>query len=263
MLFMPASHAEAIRRPATQRPRNTAFGPCFSKKGWPTASASSRWRWNGPGITNSRRPPLRPIAKPTLSPMIAAADGDHDQRHDVHLPVVREQRCGDQRGLARHRDPHRLDRDQREDDASSRRSAGCRRSRRTRGPIVAGMERSALESMSEAVLAIAAEREVDPVLRRLVARRARAGRRPLRRARDPGRPGRVRAVHHRGDERRADRRDGAAAAHARPARRDARVARAPTARPTSARTRASAAGGRARTRRCARSSASRSSRAAR
>src|SRR4051794_27198153 len=35
--------------------------------------------------------------------------------------------------------------------------------------IVAGMERSALESMSEAVLAIAAEREVEPVLRRLVA----------------------------------------------------------------------------------------------
>src|SRR3954462_764662 len=37
------------------------------------------------------------------------------------------------------------------------------------GLIVAGMERSALESISEAVLAIAAEREVDPVLRRLVA----------------------------------------------------------------------------------------------
>src|SRR3954469_6829153 len=35
--------------------------------------------------------------------------------------------------------------------------------------IVAGMERSALESMSKAVLAIAAEREVEPVLRRLVA----------------------------------------------------------------------------------------------
>src|SRR5436190_208929 len=38
------------------------------------------------------------------------------------------------------------------------------------GPfIVAGMERSALESMSKAVLAIATEREVEPVLRRLVA----------------------------------------------------------------------------------------------
>jgi signal transduction histidine kinase len=34
--------------------------------------------------------------------------------------------------------------------------------------IVAGMERNALESMSEAVLALATEREVDPVLRRLV-----------------------------------------------------------------------------------------------
>ena len=33
---------------------------------------------------------------------------------------------------------------------------------------MAGVERGALEAMSEAVLAIAAEREVDPVLRRLV-----------------------------------------------------------------------------------------------
>jgi signal transduction histidine kinase len=38
----------------------------------------------------------------------------------------------------------------------------------TGGIIVAGVERGALEAMSEAVLAIAAEREVDPVLRRLV-----------------------------------------------------------------------------------------------
>ena len=40
---------------------------------------------------------------------------------------------------------------------------------------------------------------------------ARAGLGPLRGARHPGRAGRVRAVHHRGDERRADRGDGAAA----------------------------------------------------
>jgi signal transduction histidine kinase len=38
----------------------------------------------------------------------------------------------------------------------------------TGGIIVAGVQRGALEAMSEAVLAIAAEREVDPVLRRLV-----------------------------------------------------------------------------------------------
>ena len=87
------------------------------------------------------------------------------------------------------------------------------------------MERDALDSMSEAVLAIAAEREVDPVLRRMVrAARELAGR-ALRGAGDPRRRGRVRAVHHRRDERRADRGDGPDAAHARPARRDAGVAR--------------------------------------
>src|SRR5262245_20546493 len=42
------------------------------------------------------------------------------------------------------------------------------RAANTGGIIVAGMERGALEAMSEAVLAIATEREVDPVLRRLV-----------------------------------------------------------------------------------------------
>ena len=72
MWFIPASHAEAIRRPATQRPRNTALGPCRAKNGSPIASAESRWGWNGPGASNTRRPTLRPIAKPTLSPRIAA-----------------------------------------------------------------------------------------------------------------------------------------------------------------------------------------------
>ena len=57
-------------------------------------------------------------------------------------------------------------------------------------------------------------------------RRAGAGRRALRRARHPGRRGRVRPLHHLRHERRADRGDGPAAAHARPARGDARVARA-------------------------------------
>ena len=55
-------------------------------------------------------------------------------------------------------------------------------------------------------------------------------------------------LHHVGDERRADRRDGPAAAHARDARRDAGDAASRTAPTTSTPTRASAAGGRARTR---------------
>ena len=64
------------------------------------------------------------------------------------------------------------------------------------------------------------------MLQRLVRLRARAGRREVRRARHPGRRGRVRALHHVRDERRADRGDGAAPAHARDARRDAGVGRA-------------------------------------
>ena len=55
--------------------------------------------------------------------------------------------------------------------------------------------------------------------------RARARRRPLRRARGPGRRRRLHAVPHRRDERRSDARARPAAAHARAARRDARVAR--------------------------------------
>ena len=73
ILFIPASHADAIRRPETQRPRKTAFGPWRAKNGSPCSSTASRCLWNGPGRANSRRPPLRPIANPTLSPMIAAA----------------------------------------------------------------------------------------------------------------------------------------------------------------------------------------------
>ena len=116
ILFIPASHAEAIRRPETQRPRNTAFGPWRAKNGSPCSSTASRCVWNGPGRANSRRPPLRPIANPTLSPTIAAADADHHQRDDVQLAVVGEQRRADQRGLAGDGDAHRLDRDQREHD---------------------------------------------------------------------------------------------------------------------------------------------------
>ena len=77
--------------------------------------------------------------------------------------------------------------------------------------------------MSDAVLAIAAELSVEAVLQRLVDSRARARRRALRRDRRARRRGRVRLLHHLGHERRARRRDGPAPAHARNARRDARV----------------------------------------
>src|SRR4051812_30181984 len=56
--------------------------------------------------------------------------------------------------------------------------------------------------------------------------RPRALRRTLRRARHPGRRGPLLVLHHVGHERRADRRDGPAPAHARDARRDAAVTRA-------------------------------------
>ena len=42
ILFIPASHADAIRSPETQRPRKTAFGPCFSKNGSPYSITCSR-----------------------------------------------------------------------------------------------------------------------------------------------------------------------------------------------------------------------------
>ena len=42
--------------------------------------------------------------------------GDGDDRLDRQVPAAREDRGGDQRGLARHRDAHRLDGDEQEDD---------------------------------------------------------------------------------------------------------------------------------------------------
>ena len=62
-----------MRSPVTQRPRKTAFGPWRSKNGSPTAMTRRRWCSSGPGAVSARRPSLRPIAKPTLSPRIAAA----------------------------------------------------------------------------------------------------------------------------------------------------------------------------------------------
>ena len=84
----------------------------------------------------------------------------------------------------------------------------------------------AFKAMSDAVLAIArgAVCRADPAEAR--PRGAGARGRPLRRDRRSRRRGSVRAVHHLRDEREADRRDGPAAADARPARRDARVAAA-------------------------------------
>ena len=72
--FIPASHAEAIRRPETQRPRKTAFGPWLGEERLAVLEDLQRGACaTGPGAANSRRPQRRPIAKPTLSPTIAAA----------------------------------------------------------------------------------------------------------------------------------------------------------------------------------------------
>ena len=115
ILFMPASHAEAIRRPATQRPRNTALGPCLAKNGSPCSSTFARWRWQR--AADEEQPPA--VAAADREADVVAEDRgrrrEHGQRDDVHLALVREQRGGDQRRLGGHRDAHRLDRDQRED----------------------------------------------------------------------------------------------------------------------------------------------------
>ena len=116
MRVTPAIHAAVMRRPVTQRPRKTAFGPWRSKNGSPTAITRRRWCRNGPGAISSRRPSLRPIAKPTLSPRIAARGRDGDDGLDRQVPAAGEDAGGDQRGLARDRDAHRLDRDEQEDD---------------------------------------------------------------------------------------------------------------------------------------------------
>ena len=116
ILFIPASHADAIRRPATQRPRKTAFGPCLAKNGSPCSSTFSAVLEQRAGATNTRRPKWRPIAKPTLSPRIAAVAARTVSVAMSIWPAVREQRGADQRRLGRDRDAHRLDRDQREDE---------------------------------------------------------------------------------------------------------------------------------------------------
>ena len=117
ILFIPASHADAIRRPATQRPRKTAFGPWRGEERLAVLEHLEPVRRGaGRGATKTRRPKWRPIAKPTLSPRIAAVAASDGQRDDVHLAPVREQRGADQRGLRRDRDAHRLDRDQGEDE---------------------------------------------------------------------------------------------------------------------------------------------------
>ncbi len=84
---------------------------------------------------------------------------------------------------------------------------------------------AALEAMSDAVLAIAAERSVDRVLQRIVdAARARVG--ALRGAGRAGRRGQLLAIHHLGHDRGGGGDNGAAAPHARPSGCDARVRRA-------------------------------------
>ena len=81
----------------------------------------------------------------------------------------------------------------------------------------------AVRAMSDAVLAIAGERSVDTVLQRIVHTARELVGRALRGARRARRRGQLRALHHLGHDRGGGGGDGAAAAHARPAGRDARV----------------------------------------
>ena len=108
---------------------------------------------------------------------------------------------------------------------------------------------SATEALSDAVLAIAAEHAVEPVLQKLVdAARELAGARYAAIGVPDGDGGFGRFITSgMSDELIASL--GELPRHARAARRDARVAPSPTAPPTSATTRAFAAGGRRRTRR--------------
>ena len=114
--FIPASHADAIRRPATQRPRKTAFGPCLAKNGSPCSSTfrrcvveRARAQRTAGGRSGGRSRSRR-----------CRRGSPRPRRATISVPMsiwpsVGEQRGGDQRGLAGHRDAHRLDRDQRED----------------------------------------------------------------------------------------------------------------------------------------------------
>ena len=87
----------------------------------------------GPGAANSRRPKWRPIAKPTLSPRIAAAAATTISVHDVHLAAWASSAARDQRGLRRAPGcPSSRSRSARRP-ACSPRSPGCRSGRRTPG----------------------------------------------------------------------------------------------------------------------------------
>src|SRR6185312_10556449 len=85
-------------------------------------------------------------------PAYARGDRPAGRAHQRRRPLHRVQRRRARPGPARARA------------AGGRRGVAAGRAAR----IVSTMERDALEAMSEAVLAIAAEREVEPVLRRLV-----------------------------------------------------------------------------------------------
>ena len=207
-------------------------------------SGRSAWRSSAPGTATAKHPAWRHnLRKPTRRARSRSDDetlgvprrGGRGraaradlERGAAHLPGLRHLREA-RRAAAdlRVRPPSGLGP-----------SARCRR--RVRGVrLIRVTESPAFRALSDAVLAIAAECAVEPVppaARRLA--RELAGR-ALRRARHPRRRGRVRPLHDVGDERGPDRADRAAAAHARPARGDARVARR-SAWPTSARTRASA-----------------------
>jgi hypothetical protein len=100
MRSMPASHAAAMRRPATQRPRKTAFGPCLAIE---------------QAVGFEHAPAARAADHvPDIVPHDRACRGDRDHERDLELPVVGEDPGGDERRLARQRHARRLRADERE-----------------------------------------------------------------------------------------------------------------------------------------------------
>ena len=112
MWLIPASQATVTRRPATNRPITTVFGPWRSKKRSPRGSSfgsASR----AIGIFEiTALPPFRAIQYPVLSPTIGRESRDRDHLDDVEPSTRGQDARGDQRRLARKRDPGRLDSDQ-------------------------------------------------------------------------------------------------------------------------------------------------------
>src|SRR3954447_25960821 len=121
----PASHADVIRSPVSQRPRNTAFGPWRGEKTTPTARTPPPRPPPPPDPpTPLARPAPRAREQPPSHPAPdeeadVVADDRRGRRYrdddlDAEGAARGEDARGEQRGLAGEGDAHRLDRDEQE-----------------------------------------------------------------------------------------------------------------------------------------------------